>query len=190
MTNHSMIVDDFFKDPRKVRSTLDQIEMKDYQFDMDGVTYPNIIRLPKAIENEIHENLISLFGPSFREVLSFGRYSFETTKPPHWAHSDRNIAQFLALIYLTPGLEAEQFGTATLTHVKTGLSKHPANEKERKILLSEANDFDAWDINHRCSAIFNRCFILNADLIHAALGEYGKDQTDGRLVISIFFDME
>jgi hypothetical protein len=189
MTNHSMVVDDFFENPKKVRDLLDMVEMKDYKFS-DGVTYPNIIRLPKEVENEIGENMRKLFGHSFNHKLSFGRYSFENTKPPHWAHSDRNIAQFLALIYMTPGIDAEKFGTATLTHIETGMTRHPVNDFQKEIILAEANDFDAWEINHECRAIFNRCFILNGELIHAALGEHGTGRNDGRLVVSVFFDLE
>ncbi len=184
-----MIVDDFFKDPRQVRTLLDMSEMSDIKFS-DGVTYPNIVILPNEIENEIRENVISLMGPHFKKVLSFGRYSFENTKPPHWAHSDFNIAQFLLLIYLTPGTQAEEFGTCTLEHIATGMETHPKTEAEKEILLSEANKFDAWQIKDICRAKFNRAYFLNASLIHAAIGEHGKDRSDGRLVISVFFDLE
>jgi hypothetical protein len=44
-------------------------------------------------------------------------------------------------------------------------------------------------VTFECPAKFNRCFILDASLIHAALGEYGETKEDGRLVISVFFNV-
>ncbi len=183
-----MIVENFFEKPRIVRDILDMSEMKDHKFS-DGVTYPNIVKLAEVIQLEVDDNMMKLFGPMYKPVLSFGRYSFENTKPPHWAHSDRNIAEFLVLIYLTPGREAEEFGTATLEHISTGLTSHPNNETERALVLNEANKQDAWRIDHVCRAKFNRAFILNANLIHAALGECGTERNDGRLVITQFFNL-
>lgn len=188
MKNHSMVFDDFFKDPNETKKQINAAPMADEKY-KDGVTYPNITRLPADVVAEIATNMKTLVGPAFTPVLSFARYSFKDTNPPHWAHSDREIAQFLALIYMNPDPEAEKSGTVCLRHKERGFEYHPESIEDQKILLEHANEFEAWDMTFACPAKYNRCLILNADLIHAAMGEYGSTREDGRLVISVFFNL-
>ncbi len=183
MKTHSMIFDDFFKDPYRAKALINQMDMSDETY-KDGVTYPNIARLPESVVDEIYTNMAFIVGPAFQPVLSFARYSFEGGNPPHWAHSDRQIANYLALIYLSEGA-----GTCVLRHKAMDFESHPESELKRAILLSHANKRDEWEVTYECPGRFNRCFILNADLIHAAVGEYGFTRRDGRLVVSVFFNL-
>jgi len=182
-----MIFDDFFEDPVRVRALINESEMRDRKYS-DGVVYPNITELPESVKDELYASLTNLVG-EIDPVLEFARYSFDNIRPPHWAHSDREIAGYLALIYLTPDKEAEKFGTCTLKHRALGFEIHPETETQKDILLSHANSRNDWDVMFSCPAKFNRLLILNAELIHASLGEFGKDKTDGRLVISSFFNL-
>lgn len=184
-----MIIDEFLADPNRARALINQMEMRDEKY-ADGVTYPNIAMLPESVSREIHQNMEMLVGPMFSPVLEFARYSFADVQPPHWAHSDRNIAQFLALIYLTTDRAAEKYGTVCLKHKELKFSTHPVNNVQKDILLTQANQKDAWEVVFECPGKFNRCLILNADLIHAAAGEYGTGKEDGRLVVSVFFNLE
>jgi len=74
MKNHSMIVDEFFIKPDLVKSLINKEEMTDRLY-VDGVTYPNIVTLPHAVETEVQHNLNQLFGPFAKIALSFARYS-------------------------------------------------------------------------------------------------------------------
>lgn len=186
MRTHSLIYDDFFDEPMRAKALINAAEMKDRIYD-DGVVYPNIAMLPESVEEEIIKKLTGIFGPTFRKVISFARYSFEGVTPPHWAHSDFNIAQFLGMIYLNTG--RDEFGTATLRHRELGFERHPHTEFQKSILLGHANKKDEWEVTFQCPAKFNRLFILDASLVHAAMGEYGKTKEDGRLVVSIFFNV-
>jgi len=187
--NHSMIFDDFFEDPRRAKALINMQDMADVKYD-DGVVYPNIARLPASVEEEIVGNLASVIGGDrFKLKLAFARYSFGHTMPPHWAHSDMNIAQFLGLIYLNEGPDAHKFGTCTLRHKELGFETHPETEFQKQILLAHANKRDEWEVTYECPARFNRLMILNAALVHAAMGEYGSNKDDGRLVVSVFFDL-
>jgi hypothetical protein len=188
LKNHSMIFDEFFAEPLRTKALINTMEMQDETYE-DGVTYPNIAHLPLSVKDEIQKNMKQLVGPGFKEVLSFARYSFKDVVPPHWAHSDRNIAQFLALIYLNDDKESERFGTVCLRHKELGFETHPEKDFEKTALLGHANMRDEWEITFACPGRFNRCFILNADLIHAAMGEYGSRKEDGRLVVSVFFNL-
>lgn len=184
-----MVFDDFFDDPIRAKALIDMEEMTDELYS-DGVVYPNIIRLPDSVRDEIGQKMQFAVGPGFREVLSFGRYSFIHTNPPHWAHSDYNIAQYLALIYLSHAPNPGWPGTVLLKHRVLGFESHPDNELRKDILLNEANSKDQWQVMFECPSKFNRAFLLNAAIIHAAGPAYGLTKTDGRLVISVFFNLE
>ncbi len=189
MKTHSMVFDDFFDDPRRAKALIDMQEMKDELY-ADGVTYPNIIRLPESIQDEISQKMQFIVGPAFREVLSFGRYSFENTEPPHWAHSDHNIAGYLGLIYLShPPSTDRGVGTYLLRHKAFEFETHPAHEFYKEILLGGANHKDEWEITFECPGRYNRIFLLNSEFIHAAGDAYGTDKDDGRLVLSVFFNL-
>lgn len=148
MKSHSMVFDDFFEDPRRARMLINRQELKDVKY-TDGVVYPNIALLPESVAHEIRQKLQSIVGP-IREVISFARYSFKETSPPHWAHSDGNIAQYLALIYLSEGDDAA--GTACLRHKELGMEEHPRTEFQKNILLSHANVREEWEVTFMCPA--------------------------------------
>lgn len=186
MKTHSIIVDDFFDEPLRARALINAQEMKDVQY-KDGVTYPNIALLPDSVAEEIQTKLRQIVGPGFQEVISFARYSFHDSNPPHWAHSDGNIAEYLALIYMNG--DNERAGTACLRHVELGMEEHPETEFQKNILLAHANKREEWEVVFECPARWNRLFILNARLIHAAMGQFGESKLDGRLVVSVFFNL-
>lgn len=186
MKTHSIIVDDFFDDPKRAKALINMQEMKDVQYS-DGVTYPNIALLPDSVAAEIGTKLRQICGPGVQEVISFARYSFAESNPPHWAHSDGNIAEYLALIYMNE--ERDYAGTACLRHLELGMEEHPKTEFQKSILLGHANKREEWEVIFECPARWNRLFILNANLIHAAMGQYGENKDDGRLVVSVFFNL-
>lgn len=184
-----MIFDDFFEDPRRTKALINAEDMFDAKY-TDGVTYPNIAKIPESVALEIHSGMQAVVGPGYKPVLSFARYSFQNTKPPHWAHSDRNIAQFLGLIYLSEneGI-GESGGTVLLRHKEYKFESHPDVDFHKQILIHHANVKEAWTEEFYCPARFNRLLILNASLIHAAVGAYGSGREDGRLVVSVFFNL-
>lgn len=186
MRTHSLIYDDFFGEPKRTRALIHRQDVRDILYN-DGVTYPNIAQLPESVELEIEEKLRGIFGPTFSKAISFARYSFENVTPPHWAHSDFNIAQFLGMIYLNE--DREDHGTVTLKHRELGFERHPESEFEKSVLLAHANKHDEWEVTFNCPAKFNRLFILDAAMIHAAMSGYGSAKEDGRLVVSVFFNV-
>lgn len=186
MKNHSMIFDEFFADPKRAKALINRQEIQDIKYS-DGVVYPNIALLPDSVLEEAVSNIESICGP-VKVAVSFARYSFTETKPPHWAHSDGDIAQFLALIYLNEN--RDDAGTVCLRHIELGMEAHPTSDFQKNILLGHANKRDEWEVVFECPARWNRLFILNAGLIHASQGQYGETKEDGRLVVSIFFDLD
>ena len=185
-----MIVDDFFSQPMRIKRACDKIPLMDFPAS-DGVTYPGIISLPEHVRSEIDFNFKKLFGEAYKPRTVFGRYSFQETKQPHWAHSDGNMAQMLGLIYLSDANDeySHVSGTLMLCH-SSGFSKHPRTESEKQLLLRDSLEKIEWFETYYCPSKFNRLFVMSADFIHAAGKSYGSTQEDGRFVISVFFDLE
>lgn len=189
MKPHSLIFDDFFKDPNEAKRLCSDMPIMDYPAS-DGVVYPGIIDLPKKVRKEIDENFKTIYGPMYDPQLVFGRYSMEDMDPPNWAHSDGNMAQFLGLIYLFGAPLGNKYGTYMLRHIVKGFELHPRDEEQKQLLLSQSNEREAWEETFYCPAKFNRLFILSADYIHAAGKSFGLDQLGSRLVISVFFNLK
>lgn len=186
MIFHSSVFDGFFTYPKDVRNDCDRIPMTDHKAS-DGVTYPGIIQLPDYVTELVHLKIRDLYK-SAKPRLTFGRYSLDYMTPPNWAHSDGNMAQMLALIYLSDS-ELDS-GTFIVKHKEHNFFRHPRTEIQKRILLADSNDQDKWQEVHYCRSEFNRLFVLSADLIHAAGPGFGSTQAEGRFVISCFFDLE
>ena len=182
-----MIIDDFFEYPDAIREVLLHQDMLNHTAE-DNITYPGIVALPSSIKEELISNLNYLFRNRITGSKCFARYSFEEMSPPNWAHSDFNIAQFVALIYMNPQPHSGD-GTHLVRH-KSGFDYHPDTDERKDILLSESNDRSKWDITFTCPAVYNRAFIVNAYLLHAAAMKYGTSKANSRLVLTCFFDLD
>lgn len=188
MKYHSLIIDDFLSAPTQARGELLEQDMMDYQAS-DGVTYPGIVRLPKHMEEEIYLRLNTIFGEQVDpDPLMFARFSLADMKPPHWAHSDRQMTEWVGLLYLSP-VDLPHDGTHLVKHKQTGMEKHPTTPDQVHTLMSEANDKSKWDITMTCPSKFNRMFIVSADYLHAAATKFGSRKEDARLVCTTFFKL-
>lgn len=163
-------------------------DMVDYEAS-DKVTYPGIVHIPKNFQEEIILKFKIIYGEAFKPLMVFGRYSLSSMSPPHWAHSDRNMCQYVGLIYLSRPMP-DNSGTYLVRHRFFNFEKHPRTEGEKEILLRESNDKGQWDRVFYCKPVFNRLFVVNADYLHAAGESFGTSQMDGRFVVSVFFNLE
>lgn len=188
MIHHSLILDDFLMCPDTARAALIGQEMMDYKAS-DGVTYPGIIRLPEGMEGEIVNNLNHAFPRTIADdPTMFARFSMETMDPPHWAHSDYNMAEYVGLLFMSPNITKGN-GTVLVRHKDSGMELHPQDDSQVELLLNEANNREAWEITYHCPARYNRMFIVNARYLHAALDSFGVDKEDARLVVTVFFHL-
>lgn len=189
MIQHSMIIDNFFIDPIRVREQLLNQEMMDYTAS-DNVTYPGIVQLPGEVVAEVNDNLNYLFQGRLSENKTlFARYSMESMNPPHWAHSDYEMAQFVGLIYMNPEPRPDD-GTYLVKHKIARFETHPESEQQVKILLEDSNQKFLWHKTFFCPAKFNRIFIVNARYLHAAGPSYGTTKESARLVCTAFFHLK
>ncbi len=187
MIQHSAIIENFLRNPKKTRKDILDIPMKDH-LASDNVIYPGIVEPSEIITDELNDSFTQLYGSKFDPVLMFARHSFESMKPPHWAHSDLNMAQYVGLIYLSP-VDYPWDGTHCVKHKKSRLEIHPRSQDEIDIVMGDSNDKEKWDITYTCPSRFNRLFVLDARYLHAAAYKFGDRRDNSRLVLSVFFNL-
>ena len=187
MIRHSMIVDDFYVDPCLVRNHILKTYMQDFINPADNVSYPGIVDIAEALQEDMNQKLNHLYK-SVTINKMFARHSYFKMKPPHWAHSDFNMTQYVCLLYLSP-VDYPWDGTHFVKHRETKMELHPTNEDEKYILLDEANYKSNWVITYTCPSRYNRAFIFDARYIHAAAYKFGDTRENSRLVLSTFFNL-
>lgn len=187
MIHKLAIIDDFLDQPDSVRKTIIESPMKDHE-GPDGVTYPGIVELSDTLKEYIAKQFASLYRGVFQEKLMFARHSYSNMKPPHWAHSDRNLCQYVGLIYLS-AVDWPQDGTYLVRHRGLNLETHPTSEIDAKIIMEDSNKRSKWDITMTVPSRYNRLLVLNADYMHAATESFGTNRVNSRLVLSVFFDL-
>lgn len=187
MIQHSTVFEDFLIDPQAYRDSITTSKMGEHM-GSDGVMYPGIVELSEDMQYDLGLHFKRIYGLRFKKKLMFARHSYEKMHPPHWAHSDLNMAQYVALIYLSP-VDYPWDGTYCVKHKATGMETHPENQEQIDILMKDSNEKLKWDVTYTCPSKFNRCFVLDARYIHAAAYKFGDERDNSRLVLSVFYDL-
>jgi len=182
-------IDEFFPDYEfeLIRSYAQTLTYKPVVAPFDGQTYPNIgLPVPPAVEERLAINLTWLMGYKVMPVYTAFRLSIEGSNPPQWAHSDAEVSKFGMFVYLNDG----PGGTVALKHKRSGMCLHPCTEHELELWRQDYDNMDEWEIQARIDCKANRAVLLRSEVIHAALPKhgFGKDVTDGRLILLAFFD--
>lgn len=178
MLLHSIILDDFSDRFDELRMFADFADFAGVVNPADGVLYPGIAEVPQF---DILNRLRRLrFLGAIESPTIFMRLSAEGTKVPHWGHHDGIMGKYSLMLYLNRP-EHCQGGTALLRHAE--------GEPTPEVWARDTNDQKQWEILSVCEMKTNRAFIFRSDLWHAALpiGGFGKDATDGRLLLTCFF---
>lgn len=152
----------------------------------DGVVYPNISgAVPERTKEEVAGVLSSVFGP-IDTVLTFFRLSLAEDHPPHWAHTDAIISDYLALLYLSLPRDCTG-GTSIVEHIN-GMRLHPKDDAEVALWRRDTNRRSAWREVVSTPMRFNRMLVLPTNVYHAATPHgFGTSARDGRLVLITFF---
>lgn len=104
--------------------------------------------------------------PGRETTLSFFRLGQRDQVEPNFIHTDRDMGDWTAILYLTPDPPAED-GTTFWRHRSTGETRSTANGDA---LLSEWlawRDLSQWEIVERVPAQFNRAVVFPADRFHS-----------------------
>ena len=192
------IVDDAFSPnfAANIRKFAHGAEFTSVESPYDGVEYPDlVVDIPKWIEVLVRTKIAETLDVDYQSVdigAQFLRLTTESTPPaPHGAHNDAIHGKYSAFYYINDvpeGLEALA-GTSLLTHKESGLKAQPHRVEEWQVWQRDTNKYDAWRIDEMVLWQPNRLAIYPAERMHRAEppGGWGKDQTDGRLVLITFF---
>lgn len=175
---HSLIVDDWLYDFNGWRSWADTLKYEDAVNPADGVVYPGIYRnIPTW---GTHQRLAAFFG-QVRINAIFLRLSLEGVTVPHQAHNDALMGKYSLMVYMNRA-EHCRGGTSLIEHVDGDVDQ---TKWER-----DTNIPHQWRVKSLCEMQPNRAFIFRADLMHRAepIDGFGSDATNGRLVLTAFFD--
>ena len=161
----------------------------------DGVIYPDlVVEIPMWIHVAIRSAIADCVGRHYSQLeihTQFFRLTTKNTPPaPHGAHNDAIHGEYSAFFYVNEKPEEiEVAGTSLLTHKRTGLNSQPQRVEEWDAWKADTNNYDAWRIDELVHWQQNRLSVYPAARMHRAEppGGWGKDATDGRLVLITFF---
>jgi hypothetical protein len=192
MRLHSMVIDHFLDDFPKWREWADKAEYKDVVNPADGVVYPGINgEIPDELRDEVHKKLCLALATNHVDMKAiFTRLSPQGVHVPHQAHTDAVMGMFSFMLYLNRP-EHTRGGTDLIFHRQFDMEYGPKDKVELAAWERDMNLPDAWVTLTRCPMRPNRGFIFDARLMHRAapIGGYGEDATNGRLVLTAFFDV-
>lgn len=184
------IVDNFLDDWPSFRGYCDKLTYEDVENPADNVAYPGIsLAIPTAIEAEVIKRAEYFMG-SITPNFMFLRLTTEGMDCPHQAHTDASMGDYSLMLYMNR-IEDCIGGTSLVAHKECGLFEQPINEKQLKIWEEDHSKKDKWQITNICSMRPNRAFIFDAKLMHRAepVGGFGDSSLDGRLVLTMFFNV-
>lgn len=110
--------------------------------------------------------------------LTFFRKSPLGQKEPHFIHTDVDMGEWSALLYLNPKPK-DGDGTSFWTHVFTGEIENPTPH----LRSEEGKYIENWTLRQRVEAKFNRMVVFPSTYYHSrAIQENWGDGDDARLV--------
>ena len=163
------VFDNFLRDPHGYYERAIRHEFKTFEFPEVGVKFHGIA---PAADNRIPLRLMEMY-PGTVATLSFFRQSPAGQKEPHFIHTDADMGDWTAILYLTPNAP-EGDGTTFWRHLPTGeienATPHLRSEEGQK---PDPANWRAW---FRVAAVFNRLLVFPSSYFHsrAIFANYGR----------------
>ena len=183
-----MIVDDFLETFDALKHAAVNNSYDGIVNPADGVLYPDImVDIPHECRAEVQSRLDGVMGrPVVINTMFMRLTSRNTTGAPHQAHNDSVMGHFTLLLYLNDG----PGGTSFVKHRETGMDAQPETQEQYDAWERDTNVPEAWEITEMVEMRENRANIIAADRMHRAepVGGFGEDATDGRIVLTAFFE--
>jgi GNAT superfamily N-acetyltransferase len=185
-----IILDEFLTDPDAASKDASDSGFRDYEYE-DGVVYPDIA---PGVDTQLRKEVIAKIQDICDFEIDIKEYFYRRSKKdvesPHWAHTDADVSEYVAIIYLTdppPGVNA---GTAILQH-KSGWSGQPETPEQFRDWQRDTKNPDQWNIVEFAGMVKNRIVIHSAADLHAAMPIEGFGEGgDARLVLVVFFNQK
>jgi hypothetical protein len=191
MRVNTLIIDDFYADPVKVR----EFALKQ-EFKVRG-NYPGQ-RTESFLNDPIKMRLQEILYPYAGNVTNWGgeytgSFQYTVASDRSWIHSD-STTDWAALCYLTPDAPLTS-GTGIFKHKATGMMSWDYKNQDPEYLKNgppgvDFQDMTKWDIVDRFGNIFNRLVMYRADNYHMSLDYFGDKMENGRLFQVFFFNTE
>jgi hypothetical protein len=174
------VFDDFLPNPESYRADALKSKFKSFDFPDFGVMFHGIARpTPADVPLMITERF-----PALEPTLSFFRRSPAGQTEPHFIHTDTDMGEWTALLYLNHA-PPKWDGTAFWRYLPTGQIEsaipHERSEEGRR------PDPDIWKPWHRVASRFNRLVMFPATYFHSrSIFENWTQDGDDRLTQVVF----
>lgn len=187
-----LVVDDFYKDPDKIREQALAAE-----YEADTRYFKGLRSKEKFLYPWVREEFQRLLGVTITDWMAQpanGSFQKTTSEDPLVWHSDTQ--SYAAAIYLTPITRASLLddrvdaGTSFWRHYLNGHRRPPSGSDEYAETYSEFNLLhpDNWELVDRVGSVYNRLVLWDAQLIHSATSYAGFTAESPRLVQLFFFN--
>jgi hypothetical protein len=174
--NEVRIYDDFLPTPTAYRAVALVQEFKTYEFPeatFHGIAMPT----PRDVQWRLEQAF-----PGAQCTLSFFRKSPEGQIEPHYIHTDVDMGDWTALLYLNPQ-PPEGDGTKFWQHISTGaVGSAIPHERSHEGLTTEG-----WHRWNFVRAKFNRLVLFPATLFHSRAIERNWGEGRGARLTQVVF---
>lgn len=194
----TVIVDDFFKYPNKIKElSQDLIYEKDNEGRWPGVRSKPLHEVNYDFFNFLHIKIFSILYPNNHERINYSAQTYfqkvSGTRHPHpgWIHSD-HPDEFTAIVYLS---DHKNCGTSLWKKKSFYITESTSRQKMKYYKNNVFNKEHSDAINKHNSnynkiltvdSIFNRLLIFDSSQNHSAEGFVDKDIKEDRLTLITF----
>lgn len=176
-----IVIDDVLPDPAAYRAVVQQLTFR--SIPMGPVTFHGIA---ECTDPTLPQWIVTKF-PEACPGLTFFRRSPAGQVEPNFIHTDRDMGDWTAILYLNPEPPPED-GTTFLRHIETGATSSTARTDDQfHAEWLEWRDLSKWERWRTIEAKFNRLLLFHAPMFHARAipDNYGGDD-DARLIQLVF----
>lgn len=171
------VFDDVLKDPQSYRCEVLGLEFKTYDFGhcaFHGIAVG-------GPSDELCDWIKGRF-PKLKPILTFFRKSPFGQVEPHYIHTDVDMGNWSALLYLNPEPK-EGDGTSFWTHRSTGEFENTVPH----LRSEEGKNIEQWTLRGRIEAKWNRLLMFRSSYFHSrAIHENWGDGDGARLLQVVF----
>lgn len=170
------IFDDVLLNPDAYRA--EALKQTFQTFDFGHVKFHGIA--PTGLESEMCQTIRNKFPWAF-PTLTFFRKSPAGQEEPHFIHTDVDMGDWSALLYLNPKPEQGD-GTSFWTHKTGAVASLIPHERSEEGRISEG-----WTMRELIGGAYNRMVVFPSSYFHsrAIYGNWGEGD-DARLVQVVF----
>jgi hypothetical protein len=207
-----LIVDDFYRDPEKVRSYALSLPFDEAKTEREWKFYKGRLSSPNNAFAQLGlETISAVLNRGIVVANPCGEFRLLYQGRPDepggqtWVHTDSSVASYTGLVFLNPP-EQCRGGLMFYKHRRLGIDRLPrkgsadalavaarAGTTPEKLvfdLAEEGYDIERnWEVSDTIGMKFNRCVIFDARIFHARTERFGSHRGEARLTQNFFFNL-